>query len=1051
MAEEKVSSRRRRKSTAEPESTPTRARHKRKEEVSTSPEETLASETPKSRRRKASAKSVSPEATSPETAQQEAPHSEETKPRTRRRKATAKATEAPPTEAVSTPPEGQVPTPTEPVVEEPKPRRRRRKTTTPQIEEAPAPIEPSPPQAVEEAPKAKPRRRRRKTATEGVEAPVEVSAQPQVVEEVPPVEAVLPVEEKKPRRRRRKAVEETPAPPLVEEAPPPQPPIRHPLVRVHFHQGIPSISVGERTFAPLFFFGNLTHAEAGDYVHREMQLATSAGVDLFSLLIPLPVRESGALEAFDQVRFWTAVAREVNPNAHILWRFVPAPVGNWQKEFPEAVIRYADGTTGGPSVCAERWWLHLKEQLVALVELIEREDEGSATLGYHLDWGEWFQPESGGYDTSESALTAFREWLRRHYKEDTVALRSCWFDGDVSFGTATLPPFQPSSNPQQLQFYHLRREGRWIDYQRFLSEITAKRILNLAQAVKTASQERALVGVPYGYLLEWRHPYSGHLGLAHLLKSEAIDFISAPITYAERLPGKSGAFPVPVHSVHLHHKLFLSEEDYRTPFGKLSKLSTLRDPTTERSLSTEIARGTSPTNRGAGVAHESGKHSATQVESLLEDDYNPPLRTADDVLKVQARSVGQSLVYGYGVQWMDLWGEGWLSSPLTWEGARTQKQLWEWRMRVPQSPPDIAVMIDPVSIVYVRAGSRLIEQVVVKEREALLRAGVSFGFYLLEDLVRRDFPPVKMVLFLNAWRPSQRVREAIRRKLQQGGRTLVWLYAGALFQGHRNVLETAREITGLALARQPWASTQGTQIVKPHHPIARALGTDKLGVQEPWEPSYYVRDEDCEVIGEYIETGLASFVVKDYDTWRTVFIGERTLTPELIRALARWAGVHVWTDCNDIVQVNPPWLHLHASQGGRKRIALPNGITVYDPAEGQIIRQVDGTYEIALGEGESRLLLVDTPERLEMLLRGESLPPIKVVEEESATPTLPEPAEEIPLLVVSAEPQVESTPKEPAQSTATKRRTPKRTRKEPAPLESVLAAVHWRRQPNGES
>lgn len=957
---------------------------------------------------------------SPETAEASpplAPPAEASEPRRRKRKATAPA-EATPTVAVEPLPTEPSPAVAEapPPAEAPKPRRRKRKAT-PQAETVPT---------VAEAPSAE------VVASPEAEPLAEVSPAP--VEEVPPE-----VETPKPRRRRRKTAppaEETAvvvAEPAVEAvpSPPPKPPIRHPLVRVHFHYGIPSISVGERTFAPFFFFGNLTHAEAGDYIHREMQLATEAGIDLFALLVPLPVREHGALEAFDQVRFWTTVAREVNPNAQILWRIVPAPVGNWQKEFPEAVVRYADGTVGGPSVCAERWWQQLKEQLVALVELIEREDEGGVALGYHLDWGEWFLPESGGYDTSEAALLAFRDWLRRHYKEDTVVLRSCWFDGDVSFSTATLPPFQPSGNPQRLQFYHLRREGRWIDYQRFISEITAKRILGLAQAVKEASQHRALVGVPYGYLLEWRHPYSGHLAVAQLLKSEAIDFLSAPITYAERHPGKTGAFPVPLQSFHLHHKLYLSEEDYRTPFGKVS---TLRDPATERSLS-----------------------AVGDTEAPLQDDYNPPLRNADEVLKVHARSVGQSLVYGYGTQWMDLWGQGWLLSPLAWEGARTQRQLWDWRTRVPQTPPDVAVMVDPVSMAYVRAGSRLLEQLIVKAREALLRSGVSFGFYLLDDLVRRDFPPVKMVLFLNAWRPSRLVRDAIRRKLQQGGRTMVWLYAGGLFQGHRDVLETAREITGLAIARQPWASTQGTQIVKPNHPIARALGTDKLGTQEPWEPSYYVLDEDCEVIGEYIETGLASFAVKDYGTWRTVFLGERVLTPELIRALARWAGVHVWVATNDGVHINAPWLHLHASRGGRKTINLPSGTAVYDPAEGAILSGTNGTYEITLNEGESRLLLVDTPERLQALLGGESLPPVKVAEEMTPLPP-PEPTEEIPILAVETEPLLPNShayAPEPTRTDAKRRtrRTPKRKTEKPtpAPAESVLAAVQWRRQPNEES
>jgi hypothetical protein len=254
------------------------------------------------------------------------------------------------------------------------------------------------------------RRRRKKT-----EPPVETPT-PQETELVGEAgtlveaESVVSVEEpkKKSRRTRRKKKETPPAEEEVAttavakpkpEIPPP-PPIRHPLVRV---------------FRPHFFFGNPHTPEAAVRVQQQMQLAAEAGVHLYSLLITLPVRETGAIEAFDQIRYWTALARETDPEAHLLWRIAFAPVGKWQAEYPEAVIRFADGSVGGPSICADRWWQVAKEQLVALINLVEQEDEGGATLGYHLDYGEWFLSESGGYDTSEAALQAFREWLRRQY------------------------------------------------------------------------------------------------------------------------------------------------------------------------------------------------------------------------------------------------------------------------------------------------------------------------------------------------------------------------------------------------------------------------------------------------------------------------------------------------------------------------------------------------------------------------------------------------------------------------------------------------------------
>ncbi len=952
----------------------------------------------------------------------------------------------------------------------PKRTRRRKKTPTEETASAETTVEtvsagpaeatvaPEPPVAPE-APttgRAKKRPRRRKKAEPEPAAEAVVEAVPPAPVETEPA----PTPEAPPKRRTRgrkktTAVVEIPTEPEV----PPPPPVRHPFVRIEFQGGVPRIIVGERAYRPQFFFGNPHTPEAATRVLQQIQLAVEAGVELFSLLIALPVRDTGAIEAFDQVRYWTAMIRELCPPAQILWRIVPTPVGNWQQEYPEAVVRYADGTLGGPSVCADRWWQQAQEQLNKLVQLTEQEDEGANTLGYHLDWGEWFQPASGGYDTSESALTAFREWLRRQYKGDTVVLRACWFNGEVSFASASIPTYQSSQSHKQ--FYHPRREGRSIDYHRFLSDITARRIVGLAQGIKSVSQGRALVGVPYGYVLEWRHPHAGHFALSQILRSDAIDLLSAPLTYSDRLPGGTGAFAVPSDSVHLHGKLFIAEEDYRTPFGRSPRLSE------------------SATGHHLGTAHSEMAN--------VEDDYNPTLHTAESVMQVQARSAGQALAFAHGQMWMDLWGEGWLANPLAWEHAQSLRNLWQWREQIDQSPPELAVVVDPESTRYVRVGSSLIERMVVQAREAILRSGVSVGFYLLEDITRREFPPSKVVLFLNAWRMSRMARDAIRRRLQRDGRVLVWLYAGSLFHGHRDALANARETMGVAIARQPWGSVQGTQIVNKAHSLARALNLERLGEPEACEPSFYAISESGEVVGEYIDTGLPSLAVCDHGTWKAVFVGERVLTPEMVRAFVRWAGGHVWLDTNDVVHARLPILHIHAHKAGMRTLQLPEPLALYDPNEGAFVMESGTQYRLFLQEGESRLLLAGTRTQLEALLQGQRItvhlasPREEEVSSEPA-PTAPEPTslvewqdtllepirlEESPFIVDEeqdltvaepmepfveevfevepAEPQPTPKPKRRANRRRGRRGRSKQAGSTPAP--PVEVPVQWRRQP----
>lgn len=745
------------------------------------------------------------------------------------------------------------------------------------------------------------------------ESPVQPSPAPSL-EEAPAVE-------KKTRRRRQK----TPTPALEETPPLPKP--LHPPVRVVFQQGVPFIAVGEKTFKPFLFFGNPLSPAAEDRVFSQCVQAAKAGVHLYSFLLYLRIEESGIQEAVEHIRYWTRLILDVDTEGYLLWRVVPVPTPNWQRQFPEAVSHFVNGSEAVPSICADRWWSQVEEVLKKVVQTIEESPEGAHLLGYHLDRGEWFFPESGGYDTSEAAVEAFRAWVRRRYRNDTVALRAAWHDGTVSFSTVTIPPFIPLMSSHQRHFYEPRREQRWVDYHLFLSEAMANRILRLARCVREASGGRCLVGVSYGYLFEWAHPYSGHLALGKLLQSPDLDFLSAPPTYHDRLPGGTGAPPIPVDSVLLHRKLWLSEEDYRTPFGS------------ER----------------------------------VEEDYNPPLQSPYEVEQVHLRGLGLALTHGGGLCWMDLWGAGWLNRPEVWERAQNFLQQWEWRTLVPVGEPEVAVLIDEKSLCHGRVGSTLLRTLLPQAREATLRSGASVGFYLMEDVLRPDFPRSRLILFLNAWNLDAEVRDAIRTRLQGEDRTLVWLYTTALYEDHRPALETAREITGIALGLQPWSSTQGTQILNSHHPITQFLERDQLGTLQRREPSFYALPNEVTVLGEYIETGLPSIAVKEQGSWRSVFLGEPVLSPALVRGLCAYAGVHLWNNQHDLLYVRPPFLLLHAKSMGERQLTFPTACSVYDPHVGQIIAENVTFYPLFLQEGMSKFFLIAPHQELSSLLKGESI------------------------------------------------------------------------------
>ncbi len=839
-------------------------------------------------------------------------------------------------EAPAEPPAEETPAPTavevpvepasEPVAEEtPVPTRRRRsggRRRTTKTAQAPqesatavteAPVESTEPQPVSEQP----------TEAVALEVPLE---QP-VLEAVPEEPSVTPVEQQviappARRRRARRGTREAPA----EEAPvpeeqPEQRRRRREGVRLGIRQGHPEIIIDDEPVAPLFFFGNIDSVASEKRVCEQIRQASSAGVHLHSLLLDLPVSVLLVSHSVTEALRLLHLVRENDPQGYVMFRVVFSPPPDWQKLYPEAMTTYADGTTGDPSFASDRYWQEAETALTLLVRHLEATEEARYILGYHIDCREWFYEFQKGYDYSPAAQEAFRQWLRTRYRNDVVALRSAWHDGSVTFTTASVPTYRADANPPTV-LYEYRKGQRYVDYLRFASEVIARRIVALSRTIKKSSENRRLVAVSYGYVLDFPVPHSGHLALSEVLSAQSIDLICAPVSYRDRRPSQPGSVPVPVASVRLHGKLFVLEDDTKP----------------------HTAQTTTP------------------------DDYNPQCTDAESTRNVRLRNSTTALVNHAGIAWMDLWGEGWADDRDLWRMAHRLGELYlpHIRGRLPEAP-EVAVIVDEHSLTRIQSPGALLEPLILQQQEVLARAGIHYGIYLQSDLTRKAFPDAKLYLFLNPIEVSGEVREAIRERLQRDGKVLVWLYAVALYDEHGYTPDGPRDVAGIAIKAQPWNSEMGSIISNDRHPISDRLRNRQVGVRERVNPSFYVLDEKVVVLGEYLQTGLPSIAVKDMGTWRSVFIGERHLSVDLLRGLCRFAGVHVWSQSSDVVRVAPPFLAVHSVGDGTVHLQLPQRLMVYDLTEDRLLTGDATSLRLNMRTGQSALLALGTHEQLSAL------------------------------------------------------------------------------------
>ncbi|MFZ4508028.1 MAG: hypothetical protein ACOYON_10080, partial [Fimbriimonas sp.] len=279
----------------------------------------------------------------------------------------------------------------------------------------------------------------------------------------------------------------------------------------------------------------------------------------------------------------------------------------------------------------------------------------------------------------------------------------------------------------------------------------------------------------------------------------------------------------------------------------------------------------------------------------------------------------------------------------------------------------LAYLVDP------NAFTLLVQNV----REAVMRAGVSAGFYLLSDLAHREkFPESKVYLFLNAWDIRPELRTAIKTRLQRDGKILFWLYSAGLFDAGRDSLERAREVTGIALKPQPFNSKSGTTIFKSRHSLTEAFPDRNALAGSKLEPSYFAIPEDATVLGEYSQTGLPSFVVRDFQEgndkstrWTSIFLGEPQVNPALIRALVQMAGAHVWNFQDDVVHVRAPFLTVHCQVAGARTIALPDKHCAYNLLTGQWAAVDSVNLRFHANAGSTHAFLVGTHEEVQSLIQ----------------------------------------------------------------------------------
>jgi len=652
---------------------------------------------------------------------------------------------------------------------------------------------------------------------------------------------------------------------------------------------------------------------------------------------------------------------EFDPAGRLLLAVVLDPPAWWLEDHPEDAAVY----DGGPdyealtrymklgykphevkeeqSFASESWMREALAHLEAFVEHVESEPQGDIVFGYQVaagwgtEWIYWGTFENRFADYSKLMTEAFRAWLRSRYRGDMQALRRAWNDTSVTFSTAHVPSREERLRRDMYEFRNLGQSVKVPDYYEFSSELMADDLLRCARVVKKGTDGRKICGAFYGYLayggmFPYTLQHAGHRALERVLRSPDIDFLASPYSYNDRSVGGENAFMSVVGSVKLHGKLWFNEDDSRTML--------------------------SPTE-GAPALRPFGR-----------------AMTLDDTLSVFKRNFANVLTHRVG-QW---WVYNRLLEPVD-ESLRSaqvevmkvidkMREVYEISLAEDWSyPSEMAVILDDKTPFYQSLGDSLNRPLITKQiSRELGRIGAPYEMYLLEDLMDPSMPDHRLYLFLNTFRITEEQKSAIKEKTRRNNAVCVWVYAPGFISDQGFSTQNMMDLTGISLECEEIESDLHINIIDYQHPATKGLpkGT-RFGTDEYIGPVFYAEDPEATTLGVLTykhHTDRSGFSVKEFKDWRSVFIAAPGIPSSILRHLAMYAGVHVYSVLDDILYADRQFLAIHTRYSGKRSLFLPYSSDIYDVFAGVLLaRRADNftidlkqntTYLYYLGDYESR-------------------------------------------------------------------------------------------------
>lgn len=588
---------------------------------------------------------------------------------------------------------------------------------------------------------------------------------------------------------------------------------------------------------------------------------------------------------------------------------------------------------------SELWRKEAGEAVQQLISYCESQVYADRLWGWHLcdglfnEWFHWNEYSFNGMaDYSIAAQRDFQRWLRVAYREDEDLLSHAW-GKQVTFSTAAIPAPSERAAPRHGEFYDPVTDRPSIDYVQCFNDATADCILAICHSAKRSLPHPKVICVFYGYQFSNmpRPQLNGHYALRCLLDSKDVDLIASPHSYSNRGEGGYHSPQSMADSIRRAGKIHIDEIDCKTVW--------------------------------------------TPVTVTWKRHISQP-KTIPATIEMMKKEAAYQLASATGQWWMDLTNQGWFDAPEAAETIGRLKDIEERLQTIRRgSFGEVALVVSQRSMMFQvpREGLHNFSLKILRNWH-LSRMGAPFEQLLVDDLARSDLPVCKLYIFPNAFYLSAEERDLVNRVLERSHATALWMYAPGFLDERCADVENMLRLTGVKFGMEDSFGDLNVEVIDNHHPITAGLpemlrygtGIDRDQYLKPPKiqympdsavsPAFFVTDPEAIVLGLLENTHRAGLVVKNLGERQCVYSAAPLLSWRLLRNIASWAGVHLYSVQGDMIWGNNAFLAVYSQNQGKRVIYFPRSYHLEDAWTGERYGQRISQLELDLGLWETRLL-----------------------------------------------------------------------------------------------